>query len=276
VEALPDPDFVEDAEPLKIGKAFHLILELAGHSRDRLDRNIYLKALEYNKIKDKKTAGLVIGMVDRYLILHESIGMEAIAVEIEVGDEQVLGFVDLVLQDPNSKSWWISDLKTASVLSPSLLSRLTNDPQLSLYSFFAADIAKKLDLDPELFAGCRYRVTTKPKLKISDRETATEFSQRISEASSCFDIPISKELLRPKSAYLEVVSNRQEINDFLVTAEESEVSRNFAFCEQYFKPCAYWSKCYGQTFSQSRTILPVTESRDLPDNQDLQTLLDLF
>lgn len=244
-----DPDCEEDTTALRVGKAFHQILEECNHERDKCKAHIALKAFEDNDVMELTLQGMIYGMVDAYLKLHEAQGLKVVACEIEVGDETLIGFVDAIMQDDNG-GWYIVDLKTASRLNNSLLSRLSKDPQLNIYSYYVPQIAGMINLDPAKFRGTRYRVTTKATIKKNRKESLIEFIGRVRERVEAFDIYIPAESLIPEEThkgFMRILKKMQET----ALLPEDKVPQNFGYCEQYFKPCEYWSRCYGKTFTDA-------------------------
>ena len=141
-ESTPDPDYEENSTALRLGKAFHAVLEQCFHRREKLTPEIYQKAYDENDILTDTEQLQIRAMVHRYLGLHEHSGLEVVAVEVEVGNDSYLGFIDAIMADKHG-NWWIVDLKTAAKLNESLLSRLSRDPQLNVYSYFRHTLAKR-------------------------------------------------------------------------------------------------------------------------------------
>lgn len=244
-----DPDANEDTTALRVGKCFHQILEDCMHKREFYKTPILKKAFIDNDITDDTLKGLIMGMVKKYLILHEKQGLTVIAVEIKIGDETLIGYVDAIMVDDGG-GWYIVDLKTAGRLNNSLLSRLSKDPQLNIYSFYTPQIAEMLKLDPKMFRGTRYRVTTKAQIKKNKKESLIEFVQRVFDRVESFDIFIPVESLIPAKTHSHFMRLREKMEE-LSEMKEEFVPQNFGNCEAYFKPCEYWSRCYGKTFTHA-------------------------
>jgi RecB family exonuclease len=267
-----DPDFDDNSKALVIGRIYHRVLELAEHERDNLADFMLHAAANENDCSDSQILGLVWAMVDKYLELHEKSGLKAVAIEIPVTDDKVIGFVDVILKETDGH-WWIVDLKTAATLSKSLLGKLKQDPQLNLYSYFAEDIAKAHGLDLDKWSGIRYRVTTKSTARIRSNENITSFSERVARTIEAYDIAIPKADLNPGLAYDQIMDIYKEV-EVLKTLPESSVPQNFGYCEQYFKPCPYWSRCYGTTHTDSGKDVPIFNSQDMPDVNELIETFD--
>jgi hypothetical protein len=244
-----DPDCEEDTTALRVGKCFHQVLEDCMHKRELYKVPIIKKAFIDNDITEDTLKGLIMGMVKKYFILHEKQGLETISVEIEIGDETLIGYVDAIMTDDDG-GWYIVDLKTAGRLNNSLLSRLSKDPQLNIYSFYAPQIAKMLNLDVDMFRGTRYRVTTKAQIKKNKKESLLEFIKRVFDRVESYDIFIPAESLIPQSTHSHFMRLREKMEE-LSEVKEELVPQNFGNCEAYFKPCEYWSRCYGKTFTHA-------------------------
>lgn len=219
------------------------------HKRELYKVPIIKKAFIDNDITEDTLKGLIMGMVKKYFILHEKQGLTTISVEIEIGDETLIGYVDAIMTDDDG-GWYIVDLKTAGRLNNSLLSRLSKDPQLNIYSFYAPQIAKMLNLDVDMFRGTRYRVTTKAQIKKNKKESLLEFIKRVFDRVESYDIFIPAESLIPQSTHSHFMRLREKMEE-LSEVKEELVPQNFGNCEAYFKPCEYWSRCYGKTFTHA-------------------------
>lgn len=270
-----DPDYVDNSHALRMGKAFHQILEECSHGEIRCTNKIIEKALYDNEIDSQTDKYSLIAMVKKYIPLHRKSGLRCVAIETEVGNgEDYIGYIDAIMVDREG-GWWIVDLKTAGQLSPSLLSRLCNDPQLNLYSNFIDQLSGTHGLEVEKFLGVRYRVTTKAKIKLGSKETPEQFVSRVMDRIESFDIGIPASDLDPKGAYSRLMSLLERARG-LETKEESEITQNFSNCESYFKPCPYWSNCYGATFTAAKDKYSIFDSTNMPDVAgELDNLEDL-
>jgi len=269
-----DPDFEENTTALRLGKGFHQVLEDCNHEKSKLNKAIIDSAFEDNDILGDTEKGLILGMVGKYFTLHEKQGLKVVGCELEIGDEDIIGYVDAVMVD-NSGAWYIVDLKTAARLSGSLMSRLSKDPQLNIYSYFAPMLAKQLNLDPDLFAGTRYRVTTKATIKRNKKETQKEFIGRIMDRVESYDIFVPKSQLVPEQVYNQFMTLLWEIEE-LKEMSEAQVSQNFQNCETYFKPCPYWSRCYGKTFTAASETHELFSTANAKLVQHFDTDLELL
>lgn len=274
-----DPDYNDDSKALRIGKAFHQVVELCEHVLKKLSSDIFKKAFMDNKIDDPTEQGLIWGMAVRYMKLHGKSKLKAVGLEVPIGNPQdYVGYIDAVMVDTND-FWWIVDLKTAGKLNNSLLSRLSRDPQLNVYSYFRKQVATKFDLDVEKFAGVRYRVTTKATIKCNRKEKLKDFAGRVLDRVESYDIGIPVEDLNPKKVYDHFMIMLMQMRG-LRELEEDDIPQNFNYCENYFKPCPYWSNCYGKTFTDSGGRYCIFDSDNVPDltkdEVDVDDSLDLL
>ena len=274
-----DPDFVDNAKALRVGKAFHMVIELCAHMQSNFSNDILQKSFAENKIDDPTEQGLIWGMAIRYLKLHSKSNLKAVGMEIQIGDPQdYIGFIDAVMTDIHD-NWWIVDLKTAGKLNNSLLSRLSRDPQLNIYAYYTNQVAKLLGLDVSKFAGVRYRVTTKATIKCSVKETMKDFAKRVYDRVESYDIGIPAKDLDSAAVYRQFMTMLVQMRG-LKELEEEDVPQNFNFCESFFKPCPYWSNCYGQTFSDSGSKYCIFDSENIPnltkDVVDIDESLDFL
>lgn len=267
-----DSDYEEDTSALRLGKGFHAVLEYCKHEKQNLKSAFYVQAFDENEIFSDKEKGYVYAMVAKYLKLHKKSGLTSIAEEIKITDDDFVGYVDPVMIDDYG-NWWITDLKTAGRLSPTLLARLNRDQQLSIYAFYRDQISELLGLYMDNFRGVRYRVTTKPSIKMGKGETLVEFVKRCYERVEAYDIGVPVKFLADHKTYESMMRLLDEMRELETTSEE-EVPQNFGYCEQYFKPCPFWSRCYGSTFSRSQYNLKMYDSANIP-NLTIDDLGDL-
>ena len=271
-----DPDYTDDARALIVGKAFHSALEACRHDKSVFKPDMVHNACVEHGVVYPSDRGMILAMCYRYMNLHARSGLTVVVCEIRVGNEGVVGYIDAVMIDRNGY-WWIVDLKTAAMLNNFLLSRLGNDPQLNLYAYFAPDVAADLRLDLEKFRGVRYRVTTKTRKVPKKQETTDSFMKRIyKEDIESFDIGIPVEELDPEGTYARFMELRGRVERTWLSKEE-DVPQNFGNCESYRRPCPYWSRCYGDTFTgaartraifDSTNIIDLTHSPQGADDED--------
>jgi len=272
-----DFDASEDTTALRVGKCFHQILEDCNHDRGMMKAYTVKQAWEDNEIESDTHKGLILGMCQKYLDLHELQGLTVIGCEMEIGDENVIGYIDAIMADKDGR-WFIVDLKTAGRLNNSLLSRLERDVQLNLYTYYADQVAKQYGLDMAKFAGTRYRVTTKATIKCGARESLLDFSKRCKDRVESYDIFVPATSLIPEETWENVMSVREEAEEVLELLEH-KVPQNRGYCEQYFKPCEWWSRCYGKPFTtaaQSLKLCNTTNAKPVVGKCEDDDLGDLL
>lgn len=242
-----DPDADKDTQAFKIGKAFHRVLELSSHDLGLNLKPFLDQAFEEEQLVFEVDAPLILAMLKRYRELQAVVPLKLLSAEMEVSDKKFIGYIDAVMQS-DDESWWIVDLKTASTFMQTTAARLTTDFQLNLYAYMMPTIAKVLELDPTKFGGCRYRVTTKSKLKRGVSEAFKDYSNRIYANVKSFDIPI------PVSEM-----NIQDARSLFADLHKLKTGwikrgllpkKNYSYCETYFKPCEYYSQCHSKTYTE--------------------------
>lgn len=253
-----DRDSEQDTTALRVGKAFHQIQEDCLHEKKKFKGSIATKAFVDNQIEEETQRQMIMAMCLKYWELHSKQGLTIICCEMEIGDENVIGYIDAVMRDENGY-WYIVDLKTAGRLNSSLLSRLSRDVQLNLYSYYASQVAAVYDLDLAMFAGTRYRVTTKCTIKKQARETSHAFRDRCYSKIESYDIFIPEKDLIAEETHASILKLRDEAM-ILLEKREHEIPQNMSYCENYFKPCEWWSQCYGNTFTDGAKNLSLTDS----------------
>lgn len=248
-----DSDYEEDASYLTLGSSFHYILEQTKHTKPDKISILLDHCVKELKLREQDVA-LVHAMVLKYLRLHKKTELECVACEVEIETDSFIGYVDAVMAD--STGWWIVDLKTSSRFSPSILPRLKLDPQLNLYAYHADLLANKLNLDVKNFLGCRYRVTTKSIAKQRKDESYVDFVTRLIDLVSSYDIVVPVEKMKPKQVYQDHTFFR---NHGIKILSHGQGNKNLEACNNFFKPCPYFSKCHGEEFSKNDCGLEIFE-----------------
>jgi hypothetical protein len=249
-----DSDQSKDTKAFDIGKAFHYILEESKHEKPE-KIGPYLEKIAKDYDLDENEVALVHAMVLKYLRLRSRQNLRFIAAEYAIEDEEVIGFIDLIEEDTETGLWYISDLKTAKTFYPTTLARLPMDRQLNLYASFYKQIAKKFKLKMKNFGGCRYKVTTKSSAKMRKSESYADFVMRLVDSYiKTYDVIIPKDKLHINEVVEEFNQNYKRS---LELRNGEAPSKNFGYCESYFKPCEYWSQCHGSLFSEIKESLEV-------------------
>jgi len=232
-----------DDSHFHIGTSFHHVLEMSMHEKpEDIDSDLeYCIQNEGLKEEDK---GLVHAMVLQYLRLRKGSGFKAIACEYAIEDKVVIGYVDLIEVHEESGDWFISDLKTAKTFYDSKIAELPANPQLNLYASFYKEIAKKYDLDPEKFRGCRYLVCTKSSAKQQPKETYAGYVMRMVDKKlvKAIFITIPKELMRIDATRKEIIRLHERTIEL---RQGAKPIKNLSYCNSFFRPCDYFSRCHG-------------------------------
>lgn len=258
-----DPDVEDDATALRFGKAFHTVCEWTNHDVRKFTVALMTKAAFENCLNTEETTKLY-ACLKSYYDLHSKSKLECIAIELEVGDEDIVGYVDAVMEDRNG-NFWIVDLKTSGLVMETLFARLHKDPQLNLYAAYVNQAmaiinngrAKKLELSK--FQGCRYRVVAKPKTVVKTGESYDSYAARAKPAAYDVVIPIHK--MDPEAALREIKAAAAEAA--ALTLDNSKCNR--ANCLSWNRPCDFWSQCHGDTFTTCKDNAIVFTSENMSD-----------
>lgn len=275
-----DTDFVSP-DYFSMGNAFHKVLEITKHDPKQFGKIDFQGIVKSYNLDPHEDGGRIAAMLRRYWILHTTVPLAVAGCELKFEGTYTNGVVDAVLVEQGGVSekeakdlglsnvrgaWWICDLKTASKADNSMPTRLQNDPQLNLYASFRSAIASMVNVDSELFAGVRYRETTKPGQKPKAGESFESWTGRCSEGTLSREIVIPASKMDLKGAFdnfSELVKRAHELQrDFL--SDRRYVGRcNFKACLNYARPCEWFSKCYGRNYTeQQRTTLINSVGKD--------------
>ena len=245
-----DADY-EEADSLGFGKAFHKVLEESLHT-NATDKSILNAMEEFNVEKDQKDP--LTHMLNNYLKVHKASGLKVIKCELQIATPEFIGYIDFIAID-NSGGWWLGDNKTAGRHDPSILSRLHRDYQLNLYSHFVDWIQNALpELEGRVFRGFRYRQSIKSKAKTL---------KGLIEGTPTYDIIVEASALEPKKAWEEFLL-AHSVAESLHNGEEAR--RNYGACNDYFRPCEYFSQCHGNLASQPSKSVFVHTLESLQDD----------
>jgi len=236
---------IEDRTAFDVGSTFHLVLEDSKHNLTGLKYSTIVAACHkvvpvLGKEFAEEYAPMITAMLQSYRTMHEKSGMTVIACELELETPTFYGFVDVILMDDDGL-WWIADMKTAASYSKMLPATLPRNLQLNLYAAHVKLVAEKLNLSVKDFAGVRYRLTTKSKLKRKNGEEMIPFIKRVGFGISSYDFAISREELDVRSA-LDIHSHGFEGTK---SKDVKSYTCNFNNCVQYYRFCEYFSRCHG-------------------------------
>lgn len=258
-----DSDSSDSTVAFDVGKAFHGVLEDTMHSNVEHMEGLIRKQCDENNCLD--SIPMVTAMVRKYLDLHRLTGLQAYYCEYAISTDSFIGYIDVILVD-RSGGWWIGDLKTAAKLSPTLISRLRYDTQLNLYGSFYKMVAKDLELDPKKFLGMRYRVTTKPKLIQRKTEDRTQYIDRLKNSAKSYDIEVP---VNHKIMEFTLDKHNKLYERSLQIRKGKKPTCNFTYCDSYFRPCPYWSQCYGIEFTKGQEDLILRDADHYEQERDL-------
>ena len=223
------------------GSATHQCVEFTNWGLKPLTQMIVDQAIvDYPDAADNK--GLVHAMALKLIQQQKASGLICVKAEQQIVSQKFNGFIDLIAKYP-SGDWYIVDLKTSAYKpNDGLIARLTFDRQLNLYASYSGMMAPLLDLDPDKFQGCIYRVVTKSKANPKSTENYKAFVQRLTKLTKVYDIIIPKDKLHIK----EVSEMFEDAYVKSMCLRDGEIpSKNLGACFNYFRICDYFSHCYG-------------------------------
>lgn len=250
----PDRDYDDDQTTFNVGKAFHKLCEDSLHDIDTVKDSQIRGILELYNLDPDDYWLMIKAMLRSYHATHVKGGMRVIACEVEIETPYFFGVVDVVLQDA-SGDWWIGDLKTAASFVEAQIPNLFSHPQLNLYAAHSPIMAQKLGLDIKNFKGCRYRVTTKSKIKRKSTESDEDYLFRLMATIRSVDVLLPIERMIHRNVYQMHKHVRSEISK----GEAAVYPRNYGSCFQYYKPCQFWSQCNnGRMYSEIKDVTVIT------------------
>ena len=256
IEKVPvDIDVVEDYKHFKIGKIFHTAIENCLHEKDAYHPDLLRDAAKEHEHEVESDLIMIQAMINKYFELHSKSGLTCISCEDEIGDENVIGFVDAVMKDANDW-WYICDLKTTGFFNTQLMAKLKKDQQLNLYSFYRNQLADKLGLDRDKFRGCLYRATTKCRIKKNRRESDKDFLDRCMERIESYSIFVPAEELAPEAAFKKIMDAQAKAMA-MKGMDREDIPQNFDACFDWNRSCEWFSKCWGFIYSEAEEQFPV-------------------
>lgn len=244
-----DADY-DEGDAMNLGKAFHKVLEMTLHTQ--YNDKLILEAMAEFEV-DRFARPLLTAMLDNYVKLHRASGLKVVKCEFQIVTPEYNGFVDFIAQASNG--WYIGDNKTASAYKEDIVKRLHLDEQVNLYSYFAEEIGRALDMKGP-FLGFRYRQTIKSKAGTPNG---------LAKGTPTYDIEIPAHMLNPRAAWSAHLERHQialELHNGVAP------KRNLNACMDYFRSCEHWSKCYGRLYSEASPEITIhtlesLESADL-------------
>lgn len=286
------PDAEEDQSAFFFGTVFHRYLEDTLHtpckvelssqgkgfktievpcyvSKAQLDKSWDAEFLEapvsvreWDAKKIEVTKLQIGACLQTFFARHVKSGLLCLACEVEIALKNLIAYVDVVYEDA-SGGWWIGDLKTASTLNAqNLQATLHKNLQLSIYATFRNEVAEKLGLDVKKFRGVRYLSTTKSKAMVV--RPFEEFV--VKNMSESYDIVVPNTLLVDASNLLDEQMNTVEIMERMKEegVPASRITCNYNACFDFFRPCPFWSYCYGQKFGEDSGVKVYTTQSKYP------------
>jgi hypothetical protein len=258
-----DTDIEDDAAALRFGKAFHTVCELTNHDVRKFNTSMLTKAAFDNCLNTEDTTK-VYACLKSYFDLHSKSKLECVGIELEIGDENLVGYIDAVMADRNG-NFWICDLKTSGLVVDTLFARLHKDPQLNLYCAFAEQVVEKINaasnrkLDIKKLQGCAYRVVAKPRTTPKTGESFEAYAARA--APEAYDVYIPIDKMDPESALREIRELQTKAK--AITLDNSRCNR--ANCVQWQRPCDFFSQCHGATFTECKESAKVFTTKNQID-----------
>lgn len=257
LKAKPDPGVDEDTEALRVGSAFHKVLEDTRHDLTGLKYQTVADVAAEHDLEADDWAPMLFAMLGKYRVMHERAGLKVLACETTIDLPEFFGIVDVVLGD-DAGGWWIGDMKTAAGVSATLAMTLASHLQLALYVTHRHRLAEKLGLDNSKFLGCRYRLSTKSKMARKKEELTADYIKRISKAVRAIDFVLPKEILHTEGAYESLEAAKAAIT--AADKDPTKFPRNYGNCNSYFRLCEHYSHCHGRPASSAAEGIKIIDS----------------
>lgn len=247
-----DSDY-EESDALGLGKAYHEVLEKTLHTK--WDEKLLLEAMENNKV-DPTESDLLRVMLTKYIDLRSKSKLKVIKCELGLDTKEYIGFIDFIAVNPDTKEYWLGDLKTAGRHDPNLIPQLAKDMQVGLYTHFVPHIENHVEgLAGYKFAGFKYNQCIKSKATTA---------RGLESGVKVYEITIPKELIEEGEAW----SQFSEVYARAVELNNGEAPRkNFSACFNYFSPCPYFSKCHKVLFSEGHSKITVDTIDTINDKE---------
>ncbi len=110
----------------------------------------------------------------------------------------------------------------------------------------------ELGLKVEMFAGCKYRVVTKAKLKRRDDDTFKTYSDRFYKSVKALEFTVKVEDLEP-NRIMEDFDQVRKLQIQLMGGRKKPI-RNYNSCDSYYRPCDYWSRCHATHYTDDPVV----------------------
>ncbi len=264
-----DADYVKK-DYFSIGNAFHKVLELTMHDPNRFSQVNFEGIVKSYNLDPHEDGGRIAAMLRRYWVLHLAVPLKVIGTETKFEGTYTNGVIDSTMVELGGLTddealrmglanvrgaWWIVDLKTAGKVDAALPTRLQNDPQLNLYAAFRNVVAEKFNLDPALFAGVRYRESSKPGQKPKAGESFSDWTSRCNAGTQCREIVVPASKMDIKYSYdnfTKCIERAHELQQQFFEEKQFVGRCNYKSCLDYGSPCEWYSKCYGRSYTSAQ------------------------
>lgn len=264
-----DEDIEEDTKALRWGKTVHSVMEWTEWAGKNFTRPLHAQALEEQGFMRELPSGKKVCTDDQVayatfaavVSLYEYVKkqkLKTIKCEFEINFPYLYGFIDSIVVDAKGY-WWIRDLKTASSCQTQKLKvTVRKNKQINLYALpeVVDAICDEFGLDKEKFAGCLYTVVNKTKAVPKSGESLEDFAKRTKPKVTEFAIKATD--LDPEEAkkvHMQMIEDMVEIR-----SGRKEPIKNFEACYEWNRPCPFWSKCRGKSYTEELNIVDVYDS----------------
>lgn len=259
------PDVEQDTTALRYGSYVHKVLEDMEHfdswkgteKEKKVLNDLISKAAEEFSIEThwKHCGALAIA---KYIKFVKNSGLKTALVECQIGDGvHRKGYVDLVQYDRKGY-WHIIDIKTSAksfLKEQEKLGNLHLNQQLGMYANpkhvkQICELAKEkgIDLVPEKLKSVRLRVTTKPTSRTMDvSHSYDKFCEKNDKYIDWYDFTLPASDINWELAEETMDSCQARA---LELAEGARPVANLQSCFNFFKPCEFYSQCYGKPYEE--------------------------
>jgi len=248
-----DSDAEDSTIAFDLGKSFHFALETTKHDLTGFTFNQCVEVCKTFNVNDVEDAAMIFAMLGAYKRVHEKTKLKVVGCEVEIAAPGFFGIIDAVLQDSDGFIW-IVDVKTCATFQRSTIDSLPDHVQLNIYSRHFDLIAHACGLKDAPFAGVRLRSTTKSKLQKKESESLPEYISRMSKGIKSYDIIVPAKLLTNVNTIYAQHQRANEITSSAKIEDESKFPPNYSNCFSFFRPCNFWSRCWGHNYSEVPAI----------------------
>lgn len=257
------PDYT-DTEALQFGKAYHHMLQSTEYKicLDGLEEKLIEIANMFglNSQQAYALAACYMSSCKDWKLVEEQLGrLKIVGTEVEINTENIIGYIDNVVVNEDSGTWYIVELKTASFVTD--YRRLPYEPQIAIYTLHKNIIADSVKVEEEKYGGVLYREVIKTRKQPRNKESILEYAERVS-----YEIVCNTWLVKPRMDYVDtwLKHARKEAEDIQEGRKEAlkVYGKN---CFMWGKPCEYFSRCYAASAPEDVKALSVTSALLLSD-----------